>query len=339
MRPNINDIPKLQEPKRVLAEKNVSTNAISTIERALKKGMVFKKPEDLAILNIPTLDLSVVGEVVDFGTTTVIVKNLKRIEYNFKPLGEEKFFFGYQLIVTYTNKESFTIEQSYPIEDTRVVIVDLDLNDIFDNSKISLQVKSAQGNHARLALNEGNNAPKEENIDVKISALANGIINVAVEALAQLPNPPIKGSFQIKGKLISNRSEAKLDDYQVVIYAATANLTDGTPDFSPVAFARTETNGYFVTGFLIFNNPDDIKNVTAGKATITKDDLKKDQPIKLIEKTEGDGELTVRKSMLPDRLILIINENGDEEQDCKDCGCSDLNFMKRKYWKNTAIIL
>src|SRR5262245_51581518 len=124
MKPNINDLTKLPELKKVLAEKSVSPTAISTIEKALNKGMSFKQPGDLAILNIPTLDLGVVGEVVDFGTTTVIVKNIKTIEYLFKPVGEEKFFFGYQLIVTSMNGEGFTIEQSYPIEDTRVVMVD-----------------------------------------------------------------------------------------------------------------------------------------------------------------------------------------------------------------------
>ena len=329
MKLNINDLAKLPELEIVLAEKRVSPAAISTIEKALKKGMVFKKPEDLAILNISALDLGVVGQAVEFGTTIVVVKNIKTIEYSFEPIGEEKYFFGYQLIVTYTNRDSFTIEQSYPIEDTRVVIVDLDLNDLLSNSKVLLQVKSAQGKHAKLALSAGNNAPKEDIIEVNISDLANETINVGVDALAQLPNPPIKGSYRIKGKLISN-SDAKLDGYQIVIYAATGNLQDGTPDFSPVAFAKTETNGYFVTGFLFFNNPDDINNVKVGKATITKDDLEKDQPIRLIEKTEGEGELTARKSMLPDRLILVIDESNGEEEGCKDCGCSDLNFHEKK---------
>lgn len=43
MRPNINDIQKSQKLKRVPAENNVSTNVISTIEEAFKKGRGFKK--------------------------------------------------------------------------------------------------------------------------------------------------------------------------------------------------------------------------------------------------------------------------------------------------------
>src|SRR6266540_2007107 len=114
MKPNINDLPKLPELKKVLSEKKVSNVAISTIEKALKKGMVFKKPDDLAILNIPTADLSAIGEFVDFGNTIEVVQNLKRLEYKFHPIGDKENFYEYQLIVTYINRESFTIEQAYP---------------------------------------------------------------------------------------------------------------------------------------------------------------------------------------------------------------------------------
>jgi hypothetical protein len=75
-----------------------------------------------------------------------------------------------------------------------------------------------------------------------------------------------------------------------VIYAATNKLPDNSYDYVPVAFATTESNGYFVTSFLIFNNPDDIDNVKAGKAVISKDDMEKELDIKLAEKIEGSGE-------------------------------------------------
>ena len=337
MKPKINDLTKFEELKTVLVERNVTPTAIATIERALAKGMVFKKPEDLTLLNMPAFDITVVGEVVDFATSTVVVENLKTIEYTFNPIGEEKFFFGYQLILTFINRNGFTVEQAYPIEDPRTVIVDLDLNDLFgldlndplDTTKITLRVKSAQGKRAQIAL-AGGAPPSNEVIEIRIPALANTTIDVVVDALAQQPNPPIKGSYQIKGKLISNRSEAKLDGYQITVFAATADLPDGTADFSPVGFATTESNGYFVTSFLMFNNPDDINNVTAGKVSVAKDEFTNDFPIKLVRKTEGDGELTVVKSMLPDRLIVVINEDDEVEEECKDCGCTDLNFHEKK---------
>src|SRR5437763_585015 len=115
MKLNINDPSKLQAVKLLLAEKQVSSTAISTIEKALGTGMSFKQPEDLAILNIPTFDLAVVGELVDFGARTVVVKNIKTTEYRFAPIGDPFFFFGYQFIVTMVNHDGFSVEESYPI--------------------------------------------------------------------------------------------------------------------------------------------------------------------------------------------------------------------------------
>jgi hypothetical protein len=53
MKPNINDVSKLDDLKSALAERNVSATAIATLEQALKRGMSFERPEDLAILDIP----------------------------------------------------------------------------------------------------------------------------------------------------------------------------------------------------------------------------------------------------------------------------------------------
>ncbi|MEO8770541.1 MAG: hypothetical protein ABI402_10665 [Ferruginibacter sp.] len=330
MKPNINDVKNIQAFKDALTGKNVSNDTIKTIEKALNKGMVFQKPEDLAILNVPSSDLNIIGGLVGFGPITVVVQNLKTVEFTFRPIGEEIFFYSYQFTVTYFNKNGFAIEQSYPIEDTRLVIVDIDLNDVLAGSKVSLRVKSSQGRNTAIDLAVPSNIPNSEVIEINALALANATINVKVDALQQLPNPPIKDSYQIKGKLISNRSAAKLDGYQLVIYASNANLQDGAPDFSPVAFAQTESNGYFVTSFLIFSNPDNFDNVNAGKVIITKDVFKAEFPIKLVNKTEGSGENVITKSMLPDKLIVVINEDVQTTTDCKDCGCSELNFLEKK---------
>lgn len=332
MRPNINDTTRLADLKKILSEKNVSEFSISTIERAIKRGMVFKKPEDLALLNIPAIDISAISGVVDIGTTIVTLKNLKRVEYSFKPIPESNagFFYGYQLIVTYTNKEEFQIEQSYPIEDSWTVIVDLDLNDILEKSKVTLEVKSAQGAFVSISIGAASSLPIQDRIEIQATALANASINVSVNAIDHIPNPLIKDSYQVKGKVISNLSEAKLDGYQVILYAATNLLEDSSPDFVPVAFARTETNGYFVTTYLSFTSPDDIDKVLFAKAVVTKNQLKNEQVINLLEKIEGAGELAIKKSQIPERLILVIEEGiVAKEGDC-GCGCSELNFHEKK---------
>ena len=52
------------------------------------------------------------------------------MEYTFVPDGNAGDFFGYQFFITYINRDRFSVSESYPIEDTRIVYVDLDLNDI-----------------------------------------------------------------------------------------------------------------------------------------------------------------------------------------------------------------
>lgn len=289
--------------------------------------MVFKKPEDLEILKIPAPDLSAVKDLVDFGPTTVVVKNLKRIQFTFTPTGNERFFFGYQLLVTFRNKEDFSVQQSYPIEDIRRVIVDFDLNSLLEGSKVILQVKSAQGQYASLSLD---NPPlKGKMVELGIDQLTNKTITVEVEELKFPPNPPIKGSYQIRGKLISNRAEDKLEGYQVVIYAATSLDADAN-NFTPVAFATTEANGYFLTNYLIFTIPDDVDKVKAAKAIVAKDGKQFEQPIRLVEGTVGEGETAETTSRIPERLILVISEDADKEKACMECGCGDLKFHEKK---------
>lgn len=338
MKPNINDVSRFRDVKRLLGEQSVTPTAIATLERALRKGMSFRGIEDLTLLNIPAADLNIVAEAVDFGTTVVVVKNIKTVEYRFMPIGDRAFFYGYQLIVATTNADGFRIEQSYPIEDTNTVIVDFDLNDILKDSVIALRVNTAQGEHASIRLSSTNAELSDAPIDVTASSLRNQTIDVQVERPVHPDNPDVSATYPIRGKVISNRPDAKMDGYQVVIFAATGLQADGTtPDFAPVAFARTETNGYFVTSPILFDDPGDMTRVTAAKALITNEGFSSEQPIRLVVTPETID--TPPRSMLPDRVILIIdlsapaeNGNGDDDDDChcKDGGCTDLNFHEKK---------
>lgn len=333
MRPNINDMTKLSELKLLLADKNVTAPAISTIEKALKQGMEFRGVEDLAVLNIPLSDVNIVSDMVGFGPATVVVKNIKTIEYRFAPVGDEAFFFGYQFIVTFRNGDGFTVEQSYPIEDSDTVIVDYDLNELLEGSTITLRVNTAQGSRAKLRLSGSNAALEKETIAFGIVELRNQTIDVEVDRVEHLANPEVTASYPVRGRVMSNRTGSKMDGYQVVLFAATDDLPVGTtPVFSPVAFARTETNGYFVTSPLLFDVPGDISRVTAAKALVSKDAFSTELPVRLVVADGVDG-VTPRTSMLPDRLILIIDESeatGEAKKDSEECGCTDLNFHEKK---------
>src|SRR4029077_13889359 len=178
MKPNINDVSELQDLKRALAEKNVSPTAITTLERALKRGMSFKRVEDLGILDIPTVDVGALGEAVVFGPVTTSETNVKTVEYRFDPIGDQAAFFGYQLIVTFVNNSGFTIEEAYPIEDSNV-IVDYDLAVLRAGSPVTLHVNTASGSRAKLKLH-GAAAEAGELVEIPATDLANALIDINV---------------------------------------------------------------------------------------------------------------------------------------------------------------
>src|SRR4029453_1638764 len=132
---------------------------------------------------------------------TVVVKNIKTVEYRFQPVGEESFFFGYQFVVKFLNAEGFTIEQSFPIEDLSTVIVDFDLNDLLRDSVVRLRVNTAQGERAMIRTTGSPAAFKAEVIDVAIPALANMSVDVKVDTLEHPANPAVHASYPIKGKV------------------------------------------------------------------------------------------------------------------------------------------
>src|SRR6185369_10446369 len=106
---------------------------------------------------------------------------------------------------------------------------------------------------------------------------------------------------------------------------------EGVPDYFPVAYATTETSGYFLTGFLIFNDPADIGRLVAAKSVVSKDDKVREQPITL-QTVKSDSAESPDKKYIPRRLIIVINEAaGDPATDGDDdCGCNDLNFHQKK---------
>lgn len=338
MKPNINNLAKLTEIKESLKAKGVSDSTITTVANAIKNGLVIKRPKDLGLLSIPSSEADLVVDAVTLGASQPEPQEFKTVQFTFVPFGTpaaKDNFFGYQFVLTYTDKERQTVEESYPIEDSRIVIVDVDLNDVLDNSRIIFQVKTSQGEFSKLSFRVGNSEPKEESIAVTKTDLKSTEIAVAVVENDVIIDPDFSDSYQIKGKLISTGGDPKVEDYQVVIMAAVDLLPDESPEFLPVAYARTETHGYFLTSFLSFPNSADLFNVRSAKALVTKDDFKAELPIKLIETTIGDGETAVNRSMLPKRLILVLHKSAEhsDDGDCKCDGCNDLNFHEKKVFE------
>ena len=325
MKPNINDLSNLSVLKKNLAELNVSAHAITTIENAIKNGLTIKKPSDLSILNLPTADLQLVEDNVRYGPAAP--PDVRTFQYSFEPVGDEDYFFGYQFIITYSNHDGFTIAESFPIEDNRQIPVDLDLSDILDTDPLFYQVKTAAGDYTNIGIG---GEPNGELIQIKKSDLKSVTIKVSVPTREEIINPPVNKSYRVKGKLISTTND-KTDGFQVMLMAALQNTAENAPDFFPVGFATTETNGYFVTGYLIFNHPDGAENVIAAKAVVSKDDKVWEQPIKLLDIPLPPPSEGPSKKMIPQRIIIVIGEDINEEkkEDC-NCGCGDLNFFEKK---------
>ncbi|HLO79666.1 MAG TPA: hypothetical protein VK166_01835, partial [Chitinophagaceae bacterium] len=327
MKENINNLSRLSDLKKNLVENNISANAINSIEKALKNGLRFRNPADLAILNLPVSDIKILETAVTFGTppsTTV-----KTFQYTFKPSENENLFYGYQFLLSYVSTEQYTIAESFPIEDLGIVYVDLDIAEIADGSKINYQVKNSIGEVVQIGF--GNTStPDVEIIEVNKTSLASAIIKVKVEKIEQSQLTPIAEGYQVKGKLICTHSE-KTEGYQIVIMAALANDSNGNPDFFPVGYAVTETNGYFVTGVLVFNKPEDGERILAAKAVISKEDKVWEQPINLIRKEEAGIDTTV-KTKIPGRLIIVISDKAETTKDDCDCknDCNELNFFEKK---------
>jgi hypothetical protein len=322
MAENINNLLRLADLKTTLLEKRVSESSVKAIEKALRGGLVFRRAADLGILNLPAADIEILGTAVGFGTPAPEA-NVQTLEYTFVPKSNDDDFFGYQFVLTYTNRDRFSVSESYPIEDSRVVYVDLDKNDLASTPGVTYRVKTPDGAYALVAVG-ASSQPADDFILVENAAVSSATIVVTTAPLDAAQEVETHVSYRVKGKLISSADD-KTDGYQIVLMAATKNLPDNTPDFFPVGFATTETNGYFLTGLLIFNDPADSVRLLAAKAVVNKDDKVWERSISL---EEGDNE----ERSIPRRLIIVIDgvQNDADEDGDDDCGCNDLNFHEKK---------
>jgi N-acetyl-anhydromuramyl-L-alanine amidase AmpD len=327
MKPNINNVARLTELRDALRDKGVSESTVLTVTNAVKSGLVVKGSKDIGLLSVPAAEAALIATAVTFGASQPEPQEFKTLQFTFHPIGTDVDgrFFGYQLILTYTNNERYTIEETYPIEDSRRVIVDVDLNEVLDTSRVLLHVKSPQGEFAKIALGSASSpAPTEESISVFKTDLKNADIAVGLVLDEAIVDPAFADSYQIKGKLIVRAGDTQLEDYQILILAATEASPAAEADFLPVAYATTETHGYFLTSFLSFPLATDINRVGAAKALVRKGEIEAELPIQLIV-AEG-------RSILPRQLILVLDASDEHLPDAASTcdGCGDLNFHEKK---------
>ncbi len=355
MKPNINDLSKFADVKAALEAKGVSRATIETLDKVLNRGLVVERPADLSFLSIPAAELTLVSSSVTFGASQPEPQDFRTLQFKFLPIhlpgidpvtglpgpvnpNVANSFFGNQFVIGYANKQNYTVEEAYPIADSRSVIVDLDLNQILDHSEVVYQVKDPQGEFARIDFVSTAGDPSSGSLTVNKNDLENAEIKVGVVTTA-IKIDAKTGSYQVKGKVLSDDTDEKMEDYQILIAASVIDPAIGSHEYLPVAYARTETGGYFVTSFLQFADAEDIDRVTDAKAIVAKDDFRAEFPVKLVKGKKkalnsDNVEVEVVTSRIPHRLILMIDLES-QEGDAADeiCGCSELNFHEKKVFE------
>lgn len=347
MKSNINDLSTFADLKTALLAEGVSRTSVDTLNSALTRGLILKSADDLALLSIPAAEVKLVAAAVSFGASQPEPQDFRTIQYTFHPLpsppetdtSAERDFVGFQLVFTYTNKKQYSIEESYPITDSHVVYVDVDLNDVLDRSEIIYRVKSPRGEFARIGLAAAAGLPSQTTLDTTKAELKNAEIAVVVDApeAAAIGSDP--QSYRVRGRLLASDSSDHLEGYQIVILATA----DPAPDVQllPVAYAETETGGYFITSYLEFPSLRDLVQVKRAIAVVSKGKVRLELPIRLVttKRTVAtpDGETVVTETSIPERVILVMDVPEDDHGhvDGKDdpCGCADLNFLEKKVFE------
>lgn len=355
MKPNINDLSKFADVKAALEAKGVSRATIETLDKVLNRGLVVERAADLSFLSIPAAELTLVSSSVTFGASQPEPQDFRTLQFKFSPIhlpdidpatglpgpvdpNVANSFFGNQFVIGYANKQNYTVEEAYPIADSRSVIVDLDLNQILDQSEVVYQVKDPQGEFARIDFGSTAGDPSSGSLAVNKNDLKNAEIKVGVVTTA-IKIDAKTGSYQVKGKVLSDDTDEKMEDYQILIAASVIDPAIGPHEYLPVAYARTETGGYFVTSFLQFADAEDIDRVTDAKAIVAKDDFRAEFPIKLVKGKKkalnsDNVEVEVVTTRIPQRLILMIDLKSREGGAVGEIdGCSELNFHEKKVFE------
>ncbi|MBX3306568.1 MAG: hypothetical protein KF751_11020 [Nitrospira sp.] len=338
MKPNINDPAKFSALKDKLTERGVSKASIETLKRALDLGFEVKSRADIKVLDIPTVEADILISEVSIGPSVspAPAAALKTFKFVAKgaTVGDGRLY-GYQFLLGYTDNDNNTVEESYPIDDTQTVITDVSRANMRDNTEVSLRVKTPQGTYAKIAKGDVNTPLTADVLMVREEEFDAATISVAVETVAGPNTNPVTGSYQVSGKLICKDTDVEPDGYQIIILASVAELSDGTPEYVPVAYATSENNGYFLSSLLAFSDQADIRKVRRARAIVAKDDYQAEFEIKPIPIVEiQDSEPITVGAMIPRRVILVIDRSiphtGDK--DCK-CGCSNLNFHDKKVFE------
>lgn len=303
-----------------LSELGVSNLVIEKIENAKKAGKSFNSVKDLFSIGLPQADADLISGVVSFAPpepeTEILSAEIKT---------EPAQLLEYTLFVKYINKNTDEI-----IQDVYLLDASGRTKIRYDNKlageSFSISVKAPNGEFIQTEIN----GKKSISQDIKKEGLNNTKITVTpFREIETNTNVAIGVPSKLKGRLISNSSNRDLENIQMVFFIATAGGAVETPDYYPVAYAVTETDGYFFSSQLNFRTATDYNNIIGAKAKIGIDGGQEIAIHLEPGNVPTDGS---PRGQLPERIILYLEEpasNSEADKKC-DCECSDLDFHQKK---------
>jgi murein DD-endopeptidase MepM/ murein hydrolase activator NlpD len=305
-----------------LKEKGVSPKTLETLKNAVALGARVTKRADLIKVGIPADEADLIA--TNSSLSTDPPAKPVSVTLTVTPTDLVGYALGVQREVTGSSDPDETL---VPIVSPGKVAYGYD--DAVTGALFTLFVKSPGGDFVESTLD----GTKATHHTVKKAEL--GKHPLSVVPVPEVPNAksvpavaePLLPPARLKGRLISGNPKVGVEKRQIVIEVALKDSPADT-DFFPVCYAETESNGYFFTSQLVFQKPDDFKNLTAARARVALE-----SPIVIPIRLDP---VTRAKGKLPGRLILYFEaptpSNGeaghDEECTCGDC--TDLNFHDKK---------
>jgi hypothetical protein len=291
-----------------LEANGVSKASITTILNARNLGAIFKNKNDLAKIGLPPEAIEKIYQNVSF---EISADPLKSISVTIEPLD----IIGYWLVVTHQDPiNNNLIEEIFPIN---TGVVTFKYQESEKQKKFDLSIKSPAGNLSNIQIGD----LKGTKISMTIDEIEKRSIIITKQTEITTRDSEIVALPCIKGKLISNNANRKLDNIKLVVFVSNLE-SPNDDDFFPVCYAITESEGYFLT-----NQPRFPKEVNFERIT------------KAFVKTSIEGILSIpirlefgtgKLGKLPATIILFVNEQNIGNNECHQCGCNELNFINKK---------
>lgn len=236
-------------------------------------------------------------------------------------------YLDHKAVVTYDLKDPNSlatirrVEKTYTINALGKAKVDIDHYGVIPEMDLMVKAPSGEVIGKRTITLQDIDANNEVEVKVPPRELA------GVEGIETLPERPKKTT----GRVIDVKGERKFENIQVIVMVAH-NEEPEEKDFVPISIIKTENEGYF-----IFDTPKGYFTEAYATVGIPKKGNIEAQVFEIPVRLEEDevvrvvnGDVSIEKRLFfPGNLILVVDVDNDEEENCK-CNDCNLDFHNNK---------